>query len=145
MKISEQPTSHILVKAHCHSEWDNCNFAIINCGDGWAEDVAKRMDSTRHLDTDTDFFSAKYFDCGVSFYVSKEELDELLPAGKDWAFVELEEDEESDFTEPETMLDCYEMVLFKEGKGRYQAIGEYTGEEFHTEDLPLREIIKRMR
>ncbi len=141
MKTSQQPTNRILVRAHTDSEWDFCDFAIIDCGKEWADRTAKRLDAARTLYDDTDFFSCCYFDGGVSFCVSREEdLDELLPDGNVWTFVELEDGEQERFAVPESRLECYRQVLYKSDYGRYTALGKHTGEEFYTEDLPLGEI-----
>jgi hypothetical protein len=146
MKISEQPTSHILVRAHCDSEWDCCDFAIIDCGKGWAEEIAQRLDTARHLHENPGFFSTRYLDCSASFYSSTDdETDDELPKDKDWAFVELEEGEEETFDEPESYLDMYTLTLYQDGSGRYMASGKYTNEDFYTENLPFAEIIASMQ
>jgi hypothetical protein len=34
-------------------------------------------------------------------------------------------------------LDCYRLVIFKNGTAYYQAYGKHTGEEFYTEESDL--------
>ncbi len=143
MKISQQPTDHILVKAGTDSEWDSCDFAIISCGKDWAERMGKRVDAVRHFPDDGSFFSSRWFDGSASFYVAQEQdMNGMLPKG--WAFVELEEGEEEEFNTPESRLDFHTLVLWKDGSGRYAADGKHTCEEFYTEDLPLATIIESM-
>ncbi len=141
MKISEQPTTHILVRAGTDSEWDKCDFAIIDCGKEWTERISKRIAAVGHIPDDGSFFSARWRDSSVSFYVSQEqETTELPPQG--WAFVELEEDEEESFNAPENSLTLYALVLYKNGGGQYTAHSKHSGEEFYTEDLPFATIIE---
>lgn len=141
MRISEKPTKHILVKAYIDSEWDCCDYAIITCGDGWAERIKRRLEACRPLCDDERYFSSKYFDGSASFYVSSDEETELLPADRDWAYVELEEGEPAKFSVPENRQECHTVVLYKDGGGRYQAFGKHTGEVFYTADLPFDEIV----
>jgi hypothetical protein len=146
MKISEQPTNHILVKAYTDSEWDSCDFAIVNCGEKWAEHVAKRLDAVAQFHDDNDFLSSNYWDSRAEFYVSKDDrIEDLLPDGKDWAFVELEEGEETTFCTPENRLDCWKMVVYKGGCGRYQARGKHSGEEFYTAEFPVGKIVESIQ
>jgi hypothetical protein len=143
MKISQQPTGHILVKANTNSEWDDCDFAIIDCGGDWAEKMKKRLTDVRGYKDDLDFLSSRYYDTAASFYVSDEdESDDILPEGRNWAFVDLEEGEENNFKEPENRLSGYSLVLFKSCWGIYKVNGKHTGEEFFTEELPLEEILE---
>ncbi len=142
MKLSQQPTNYILVKANCQSEWDNCDFAIIFGGEAWAEWLQQRLDATQKVQDYDDFLVLKFLDSRVGFYVSKEdEVGTLLSEGQEWAFVELEEGEEDGFTTPENCLDSPFLSLYKNGYGRYAAYGKYTGEEFYTEQLPFEEIV----
>lgn len=138
MKISQQPTDHILVRAHTDSAWDCCNYAIVACGGDWAEWLKKRIAAARPLNDIDDFFSSKYFDYSASFYSLDEEVE--IPDDKNWAFIELGEGEKDELPEPESRLDCRMLTLYKDGSGRYSACGKHSDEEFWTEDLPLVEI-----
>lgn len=148
MKISQQPTNHILVKAYCQSEWDNCDFAIIACYGGWKERMQKRIDVARLFDNDDDLFSFRYSDYNAGFYVSKdgqpEDLLSEIENGAGWVFVELEQGEEDEFQTPESRLDCHMLNLYIDGTGAYTAYGKHTGEEYYTESLPFAEIINQM-
>lgn len=149
MKISQQPTNHILVKATCQSEWDNCDFAVITCDNGWVEQMEKRLNTIALHSDDIDFASLHYYDGSVEFYVSKEdEVEKLLSetgTEKQWTFIELEENEEDEFDTPENSLDCRMQVLHKGGIVRYKAHGKHTGEEFYTESFSVSEVIKCMQ
>lgn len=148
MKISQQPTTHILVKATCQSEWDNCDFAVITCSSGWIEQIKKRLNAVALHSDDMNFASLHYYDGSAEFYVSKESaveelLSEIKPE-KGWVFIELEKNEEDEFDIPENCLDCRMQVLYKDGIARYKAHGKHTGEEFCTECFQISEIIEYM-
>ncbi len=146
MRLSEKPTKHIIVRANCDSEWDSCDFAIVTLREGWAEQLEKRLESTRPLHDNPGFFSTRYLDGSASFYrIDYEKMGDVLPNDKDWSFVELEDGEEDNFDEPENALELYTLTLYKDGSGRYMASGKHTGEDFYTEDLPFAEIIASLQ
>ena len=58
--------------------------------------------------------------------------------------MELPQKEQNDLTPPESSLDCYKMVLYKNGDAKYTAYGKHTDEEFWTADLPLRKILDKL-
>lgn len=144
MKLSQQPTDYILVKATCQSEWDNCDFAIIYGGKAWLKWLQARLDAAQKVQDFNDFRSLKFFDDSIGFYVSDDdEVDALLEEWQEWAFVELEDGEEDGFTIPESRLDCYSLSLFHNGLGQYVAYGKHTGEEYYTQRIPFGEIISK--
>lgn len=141
MKVSDKPTGHILVRAHSNSEWDSCEFAIVSISEKWKEEQLKRLEFIKPFAEDYDFQSLNFYNCSVDFYQTGEnglpDLDELL-AGKDWTFIELSEEEPDNLTSPESSLDCYRLAIYRDGDAKYKAYGKYTGEEFWTENLPLK-------
>lgn len=143
MKVSDKPTGRILVRAHSNSEWDSCEFAIVSISEKWKEEQLKRLEFIKPFAEDYDFQSLNFYNCAVDFYQTGEDglpdLDELL-AGKDWTFIELDEEEPDNLTPPESSLDCYRLAIYRDGDAKYKAYGKYTGEEFWTEDLPLKQL-----
>ncbi len=142
MKISQQPTEHILVRAYTGYENDHCDFAIISCGKGWAEEMSKRLDAILLNYNILDFESVHYRDCSADFYVWGEDTGNMLSEGQDWAFVKLEEGEEGKFAVPEYRLDCYRLVLERNYQGQYTAHSEDGSEEYFSMMLPFNEIVK---
>lgn len=110
--------------------------------------MQKRLDAARLLTGDSDLISLRYSDWGAGFYVeTDEDIDGLLSdteLGKEWAFVELDQDEEDNFGTPESRLDCRMLNLYTDGTGVYTVYGKHTGEEYYTESIPLVEILKKM-
>lgn len=143
MKVSDKPTGHILVRAHSNSEWDSCEFAIVSISEKWKEEQLKRLEFIKPFVEDYVFQSLSFYDYSVDFYQTGEDglpdLDELL-AGKDWTFIELNEEEPDNLTPPESSLDCYRLAIYRDGDAQYKAYGKYTGEEFWTENLPLKQL-----
>ncbi|WES98317.1 hypothetical protein P2W68_01590 [Chryseobacterium arthrosphaerae] len=54
MKISTIPTEYLLIKAMTDSEWDNCNFAVINITEDWKQTQKARLKVTKLLKNDND-------------------------------------------------------------------------------------------
>lgn len=147
MKISQEPTDHILVRANCQSERDNCDFAIITCGESWKELMRKRLEAAVSFFTDYDFNHFSYRDDSAEFYASNDgEIEKLLAetGGKQWAFVTFDDGEEESFRTPESRLECYSLNLYRDGSGLFKACGKHTGDEFYTADLPLTQIAATM-
>ncbi len=142
MKISQQPTDKILVRAYTGYENDHCDFAIISCGKDWAKKMKERLDAVLPNYNIHDFESARYRDCSANFYVLGEDTDNMLSEGQDWAFVELEEGEEGKFAVPEYRLDCYRLILERNGLGQYTAHSEDGSEEYFSMMLSFNEIAK---
>lgn len=144
MKISENPTNHILVKASTNSEWDNCDFAIITCDDKWLTCMQERFEAVNKVQGVGDFWALKFFDYSPDFFQSSDddacEVLSKMGDNKMWAFVELEEGEEDNLSRPENALDGYIMNLFHDFTCRYTALGKHTGEKFFTKRIPIEEI-----
>lgn len=143
MKVSDKPTGHILVRAHSNSEWDSCEFAIVSISEKWKKEQLKRLEVVKPFAEDYVFQSLNFYDYSVNFYQTGEnglpDLDELL-ADKDWTFIELSEEELDNLTPPESSLDCYRLAIYRDGDAKYKAYGKHTGEEFWTENLPLKQL-----
>ena len=81
--------------------------------------------------------------CSVDFFQSGDEkepnVEELL-ADKQWVFVELDDGELDKLTPPESCLDCYILVLYRNGNARYEAFGKHTSEEFGTNIFLLQQL-----
>lgn len=143
MKISDKPTADILIKADTNSEWDCCEFAFIHLSEEWRERQAKRLEAVKPFKDDFNFQSIKFYDSSIQFFQPGDEepdMEELL-AGKDWVFVELDDDELDGLTSPETSLDFYKIVIYRDGNARYEAFGKHTTEDFYTNEFPLQQLI----
>lgn len=143
MKCSKKATAHILVKAHTNSEWDNCGFAIIHLSEEWKKKQAKRLEAVKPFAEECNFQSLNYYDTAVDFYKVDENDQpdiEALLSDKEWVFIELDEEEQQTFAVPENRLDCYRLVVYRDGDALYKAYGKHTSEEFWTEAFSLQQL-----
>ena len=144
MKLSNEPTNYLLLRAHTNSEWDNCNFAIIHMTDAWKKEQRTRLKAVQPFSEDTYFQSLNYYDTAVDFYVSDEEknpdLDKWL-ADKSMVFIELDQQEAETLSVPENRLDCYRLEILRTGSAFYKANGKHTSEEFWTDEFSLEQLI----
>lgn len=146
MKISDKPTGYILIKANTDSEWDCCDFALIHLSEKWKELQAERLKAVKPFADNYSFSSMNFYDSSVEFFrVGDEEEPETekLLADKDWTFVELDNDETDRLVPPENRLDCYRLVIYRDGDAKYEAYGKYTSEEFWTNTFPLLQLTEQ--
>lgn len=149
MKKSHKPTEHILVRAYTDSEWDSCDFAIITISQRWKEQQAKRLKMLESIKDDDYFLSVSYRDTFVDFYkttqlkLSEEPTPNLesLLGDADWTFVELEQEEQEQFSVPQSTLSCYKIVFERLDFFFYIAYDKHTSEEFWTTEIDLKEIL----
>lgn len=143
MKTSDKPTVNILIKADTNSEWDCCEFAIIHLSKEWKKLQATRLETVKPFTDDYTFQSIRFYSTSVEFYQHNDErtpdIEELL-ADKDWAFVEIDENELDKLTPPENSLDFYTLEIHRDGNARYKAYGKHTNEEFWTNKFPLQQL-----
>lgn len=147
MKISDKPTEYISIKANTDSEWDCCDFALIHLSGKWKEIQAERLEAVKPFADNYSFSSMNFYDSSVEFFRVGDEDEpgtEKLLADKDWTFVELDNDETDRLTPPENRLDCYRLVIYRDGDAKYEAYGKYTGEEFWTNVFPLRQLTEQL-
>lgn len=143
MKISNKQTAHILIKANTNSEWDCCEFAVIHLSEEWKKLQATRFEAVKPFTDDHTFQSIRFYSTSAAFYQSggdgTPDIEELL-ADKDWAFVEIDEDELDELTPPENRLDFSVLEIHRDGNARYKAYGKHTNEEFWTSEFSLQQI-----
>ena len=143
MKTSTKPTEYLLIKAMTNSEWDDCNFAIININNDWKQSQKKRLEVVKVVENDYDLKWLNYADTNVEFFKFSEEdypeIEELL-SEKSQIFIELETNDLKKLLQPENSLNCYQMQVFKNGNAIYNAFGKHTSEEFWTEEFSLYQL-----
>lgn len=146
MKTSDKPTVNILIKANTNSEWDCCEFAIIHLSKEWKKLQATRLEAIKPFTDDYTLQSIRFYSTSVDFYQSGDngapDIEELL-ADKDWAFVEMDENELDKLTPPENSLDFYTLEIHRDGNARYKAYGKHTNEEFWTNKFPLQQLTEQ--
>lgn len=96
MKISNEPTPYLLLKAGTDSAWDCCDFAIVYLSKEWRQTQSGRLEAVKPFKDDISFQSLNFYDISVGFYQPDEDGilgSEDLPEDNNWCFVELTETE----------------------------------------------------
>ena len=145
MKISINPTEHLLLKAMTDSEWDDCEFAIIHITEEWKVTQKKRLKAIEFFEDDYDLKWFNYADTDIEFFKLSQDnfpqIEEWL-SKKNQFFIELEDDDLKKLSQPENRLNCYQMQVYKSGNAIYNAFGKHTNEEFYTQEFSLEELTK---
>jgi hypothetical protein len=142
MKLTNERTYNILIKASVCSEWDSCNAALI---ENVLEQTVERWKEYDKIATDTktnsrwnDFSHlAIYEDC--TFLMERNDVTAGIPEDRSWSYVEdvTEEDLEQ---KPEQRVAYGIMKFFGNGEVCFVAYGKHTGEEFFTEHLNINNL-----
>ena len=144
MKISKTPTSYILVKAYTGSEWDTCDYAIIQIDEEWKAISKQRLNDVQHFKGNQSFYCHVYWDSPVGYFCDNEELNyqkAIEKAEKGFLYLSIESDEIEALVTPESALDTHMLKITKEGHCNFKAYGKHTGEEFWTESFSLIKLI----
>lgn len=142
MKLTNERTYNILIKATVCSEWDSCNSALI---EDVLEQTLERWREYDKIATDTktnsrwsDFsYLAISEDC--TFLMERNDIIDGIPEGKSWSYVEDVTQEDLD-QEPEQRVAYGIMKFFGNGDVCFVAYGKHTGEEFFTEHLNINNL-----
>lgn len=139
-------SKYIIIKATAFSDWDNCEFAILELTREWLDLLRTRHNLLPLFKDDSSFFHLSFWDAPVGFYslpgeADRELLEEVTDSDNQWAFVELDEKELETFTEPESILDGHQMHVYADGSARFKAIGEYSNVEFSTDPFRITDFL----
>ena len=142
MKLTNERTYNILIKASVCSDWDSCNAALI---ENVLEQTVQRWKEYDNVATDLkngpkeDDFSHLAINETCTFLMDREDVVHKIPENKNWSYVEdvTEEDLEQ---EPEQRVAYGIMKFFGNGEVCFVAYGVHTGEEFFTERLNINNL-----
>lgn len=67
MKISNEPTPYLLLKAGTDSAWDCCDFAIVYLSKEWRQTQSGRLEAVKPFKDDINFQSLNFYDISVGF------------------------------------------------------------------------------
>ena len=151
MKIVQHPTNYVLIKAKTNSQWDSCDFAIIDVSGDWKKLMRSRLDRLESFSEDESFYNHAYWDEPTGFYIHRPEEDDELRIFLDGdeepncLFVTLEEADLENFTTPENGLEAHQLIIAATGQIFYRAYGEHTGEEFFTRSIDAYDLLIALR
>lgn len=142
MKLTNERTYNILIKATVCSEWDSCNAALI---ENVLEQTVERWKEYDKIATDIktnsrwNDFRHLAIDEGCTFLMERGDVTASIPEDKSWSYVEdvTQEDVEQ---EPEQRVAYGIMKFYGNGAVCFVAYGKHTSEEFFTEDLNINEL-----
>jgi hypothetical protein len=146
MKRSTTPTSHIFILADTASEWDNCDFAILELTEEWRSKMRLRLNALERFDADDEFCGIRYWDSSLELYQNPEDEGNGLPKdmledGEVWCYIILEDGEPDSFKVPESWLSASMLTIYAYGTAVYSASGKHTGEEFWTKGFDVDQLI----
>lgn len=67
MKISNEPTPYLLLKAGTDSAWDCCDFAIVYLSKEWRLTQSGRLEAAKPFKDDICFQSLNFYDMSADF------------------------------------------------------------------------------
>ena len=76
MKISNEPTPYLLLKAGTDSAWDCCDFAIVYLSKEWRLTQSGRLEAAKPFKDDICFQSLNFYDMSADFYQPEEDKSE---------------------------------------------------------------------
>lgn len=150
MKLSEKPTDFLMLKARTSSQWDNCDFVIVEVSTSWQELMLRRLALLEDFKSDVYFFSHVYWDAPEGYFIYEHQQEDSISSfladyQSEWCFIELKQDELDDLTIPENKLEAHQIVLTASGGMHYKAYGKHSGESFWTESIDLPSVLEKLK
>lgn len=139
-----------MLKARTSSEWDNCDFVIVDLSKPWQDLMSGRLALLEDFKNDAYFFSHVYWDAPEGYFIyeyqQKDSISSFLADYQsDWCFVELKHGELDAFTVAENKLEAHQIVLTSSGGMHYKAYGKHSGESFWTESIDLPSVLEKFK
>lgn len=146
MKRAEQATEYIFLRVYTNSEWDYCEFSLVQISSEWCKIMEERIRAIESFKDDLSLYCHTYLEEPVGFFETPDDLDysyaeTILNKGEAWTFVSLDKDEIETFLYPESSLGACELVLLKDGSAHFSVLGKHTGEEFWTDSFDIHQIL----
>lgn len=144
MKRSAIPTDFILLEAYTNSEWDNCQFAIVQLTDEYKRILQNRLTYLTPLLHDTSLSGISFWDASAGFYKDAAEDTQplgLLRAEETQTYLTLDPGELERLPAPESRLDNFQLTITPDGTASFTASGKHTGETFWTASFDLKTML----
>lgn len=148
MKLSKEKTGNVIITAQCCSEWDTCNYCLIqytqDTVDRWKQYVNGLNEILNNSKYPHEIHCLSIWEHST-FLALDEENDNVIEIAEyintnGYAFVELEKDEEDTLDRPEQRLDSHQAKIYKEGTISFIAYGKNTSEEFWANGININEL-----
>jgi hypothetical protein len=151
MKLSETPTEYLFLKAKTNSDWDSCDYAVLQINNEWTELLQQRLAELETFKKYDNFSGISFSECTDGFftYPLDEEYDSNFDVIRDnvdcWCFVTLDNDELENLPQPESTITAELLHMNLDGSIWFTATGKHTGEEFWTSAFDLTELLKKLK
>lgn len=142
MKKSDTRTEWLLVKAGCCSEFDSCDYALINITPEFVKGIESTLDALKKVqEINPKFTNGTFITSSVTFYTfdpdNYTEVEKLAISTP--CFVELDEDEE--LNEVSEYLDILQIKVYPDGSFFLVGYGKFTNTEYYTETLEIKDYL----
>jgi hypothetical protein len=151
MKVSEQKTNWLAVKAGVTSEWDSCDFVLVELTADYVQTLKERVAVARSMALAVDFSNLVFWGSPDGWFVydfddGEDEgsrtigLDDELELAAS-CFVEFENEEEIEkIGRPEQRIDIQQLEVYPDGSARFVGAGKNTDEQFWSAHFSIDEL-----
>ena len=144
MKLTNEKTESILLKAVICSEWDYCNAALL---ESVTEETIERWKRYDTISTNLKNEHSGDFHCltiweDCTFLNLDEDRDNQieLKEGFEWSYVTDVTEEEIEEQRPEQRINSLQLKFYGNGNMCFLGYGKHTSEEFYTETINLNKL-----
>ncbi|MCD0490049.1 hypothetical protein LPB86_17545 [Pedobacter sp. MC2016-14] len=146
MTRSEQPTKHIIIGAIANSDWDKCDFALIEIIPEWKTLMQRRLKAIEPFKDDQYFSCNVYWEAPLGYFKISNDTEIQILSGtrrtnQSWAYVNLAEEEIENLSIPESELDAHTLKINKDGTAFYKVHAEYTTDDFYTDTFRISDLL----
>lgn len=142
MKLSNEPTEHIIVKASMQSEWDGVDFILMRIPDDFTE-LKKKIEQAKSFKDDNYFYRLTFWDSPVGWFTCNEEID--IPYNPGWYFVNVTPEEIDTFSTPEQRIDGEHVNFFSNGDMQFCGEGKHTGERLWSDRFSIENFLNQTK
>lgn len=133
METRDKQARWLFIKAETNSEWDSVSFAAIQLDDDTKALISRWVHEALKFKSDPRFYKLSCFMEVDGWYVNET----ISRSFWDAYYVLCNEPDFSGMDKPTQRVSYGEIQLYANGSFRFVGKGEYTGQEFWTEEVPV--------
>lgn len=148
MKRSKKPTPYLLIKANTMADFDPTNYAIIHIDQEWLDFVHLILQSIEQYKPTKAFHCFSYWDAPLGYYHITEQViaaHDLMPAGEDKAFIQLDAAELAQLQGPEDEMEAQQLLITENGIAHYKGYAKWVGTLYWTEEFNLKRLVAQLK
>jgi len=140
MKLTNEKTESILLKAVICSEWDYCNAALLESVTEETIERWKKYDIIAN-DHSGDFHCLTIWESCIFLNLDEDRENQVeLKEDFYWSYVTDVSEEEIEEQRPEQRIDALQLKFYGNGGMCFIGYGKHTSEEFYTETINLNNL-----